>query len=119
MINMQRIKESIAYYIRKPREKSIIITFDNEMYTESFEWSVTFDNLDADFIELGDVKKICYRHIRLFQNHHKPIKSKYIDTHYEYTVNILMLRIERYIKKTILFKYKPNIADENINAENN
>ena len=114
---MQRIKESIAYYIRKPREKSIIIAFDNEMYTESFEWSVTFDSLDADFLELGDVKKVCYRHILLFQNHYKPIKSKYIDTHYEYTVNILMLRIERYIKKTILFKYKPNIADENINAE--
>ena len=104
---MHRVKESNAHYIRKPREKSIIITFDNEMYTESLEWSVTFDKLDAEFMELGDVSKICYRHIVLFQKHYGSLKKKYSDTYYEHTVSILMGRIERYIKKTILFKYKP------------
>lgn len=113
---MQRVKDSIAYYIRKPREKSIIITFDNEMYTESLEWSVTFDMLDADFIELGDLNKVCNRHILLFQTHHESLKEKYFDTYYEYTINTLMLRIERYIKKTILFKYKPTSTNENIDT---
>ncbi|WP_442588769.1 hypothetical protein ACSBL2_22290 [Pedobacter sp. AW31-3R] len=104
---MDRVKPSKTVYIRKSRHLGISITFGHTANPDTISWSAPFDQLDADLAIHGDLQKLCRYHILAFRlQNDQWLEQKYMGTSNWYSVSSYLSRIEKYIKKTIFFKYK-------------